>query len=74
MAGTTDVQLEPDADDVPVTEGEFQDNPTGEARVTYDQVYQDYADAASRALQSDYVPLGLRSVVRQYFTSLEPQN
>ena len=40
--------------------------------VPYNQVYSDYANAANHALDSGYVPLGLRDVVRDYFTSLEP--
>jgi len=56
---------------VPVTEGEFSQNPTGQTTVPYDQVYQDYSDAANRALESDYIPLGLRDVVRDYFSALE---
>lgn len=70
--GNNEVQLESDASDESLTEGEFDDNPTGESRVTYDTVFNDYQDAANRALESDYVPLGLRDVVRDYFTSLEP--
>lgn len=72
--GRDEIRLEPDAGNAPIQEGDFQDNPIGEARTSYDQVYGDYADAANRALESDYVPLGLRAVVRQYFTSLEPPN
>lgn len=64
--------LESDPSDVPLTEGEFAENPTGEALVPYNQVYSDYSDAANRALESDYIPLGLRDVVHDYFTSLEP--
>ena len=51
---------------------DFDDNPLGESRVSYDAVFSDYQNAANRALESDYVPLGLRDVVRDYFTSLEP--
>ena len=40
--------------------------------MSYDTVFSDYQNAANRALESDYVPLGLRDVVREYFTSLEP--
>lgn len=72
--GSTDIQLETDPDEQPVVEGDFQDNPFGESTVPYNQVFQDYADAANRAIESDYVPLGLRGVIRQYFSSLEPEN
>ena len=55
-----------------LAEGDFDENPLGESRVGYDTVYNDYQRAANRALESDYVPLGLRDVVREYFTSLDP--
>ena len=71
--GEDQIILEPDAGDAPVVEGDFQDNPTGISQVTYDTVFSDYQNAANRALESDYVPLGLRDVVREYFTSLQPQ-
>ena len=40
--------------------------------VPYQQVFGDYRDAANEALQDDYIPLGLKGYVREYFTSLEP--
>ncbi len=40
--------------------------------VPYQQVFGDYRDAANEALQDDYIPLGLKGFVREYFTSLEP--
>ena len=64
--------LEPDNSDVPLTEGEFAENPEGQALVPYNQVFSDYSNAANRALESDYIPLGLRDVVHDYFSSLEP--
>lgn len=70
--GSTDIQLETDSEDLPPIEGDFQDNPIGQASLPYNQVFSDYRDAANRAMESDYVPLGLRSVIRDYFTSLEP--
>lgn len=70
--GADDIRLETDASDQTVAEGDFDDNPLGESRVSYDTVFSDYQNAANRALESDYVPLGLRDVVRDYFTSLEP--
>ena len=71
--GQDEIRLETDANDTAIAEGEFDDNPIGESRVSYDTVFSDYQDAANRALESDYVPLGLRDVVRDYFTSLEPR-
>jgi hypothetical protein len=40
--------------------------------VPYSQVFSDYQDAAYEALSDDYIPLGLKSFVRDYFSSLEP--
>ena len=40
----------------------------------YNQVYSDYEGAVNEALESGYVPLGLRDVIRQYFSRLEPEN
>ncbi len=70
--GGNEIRLETDPSDTAMAEGEFDDNPLGESRVSYDMVFSDYQQAANRALESDYVPLGLRDVVREYFTSLEP--
>ncbi|GIL11344.1 MAG: hypothetical protein BroJett038_00640 [Chloroflexota bacterium] len=70
--GGEQIVLEPDAGDVPAIEGEFSQNPTGSASVPYNQVFSDYRDAANRALERDYIPLSLRDVVRDYFSSLEP--
>jgi hypothetical protein len=56
-----------------VIEGEMGDNPAGRSVVPYNEVYSDYADAASQALESGHVPLNLRSVVRDYFSSLDPE-
>ena len=70
--GDNEIRLQTDPGDTTVEEGEFDDNPVGESRVSYDTVFSEYQNAANRALDSDYVPLGLRDVVREYFTSLEP--
>ncbi len=70
--GQNEMRLRADANDTAIAEGDFDDNPIGESRVSYDTVFSDYQAAANRALESDYVPLGLRDVVREYFTSLEP--
>jgi len=70
--GQSNIVLEPDASDAPIIEGDFQENPEGTSIVTYTEVFSNYSDAATRALDSDYVPLGLRDVVRDYFTSLAP--
>ncbi len=72
-AGEDELRLGADPGEAPLTEGEFQDNPLGESVVPYNQVFSSYADAASRALESDYIPLGMRDVIRDYFSSLDPQ-
>ena len=52
------------------------ENPTEfgdeESLVPYEQVFSDYRRAAYIALEEEYVPLGLREYVKDYFTSLEP--
>lgn len=70
--GTEQIVLEPDASNAPAVEGEFAENAAGDVNVPYNQVFSDYSNAANRALESDYIPLGLRDVIRDYFSSLEP--
>ena len=56
--------------------GETPFNPNrdpGEATVPYTEVYRPYADKAGAALDSDYIPLGMKDYVRQYFGALEPE-
>lgn len=48
---------------------EFTDEGSG---VPYSQVFGDYRSAAYEALSDDYIPLGLKGYVRDYFSSLEP--
>ncbi len=40
--------------------------------VPYNQVFGDYRNAASEALSRDYIPLGMKGYIRDYFSSLEP--
>jgi hypothetical protein len=40
--------------------------------VPYAQVFGDYRNAASEALTGDYIPLGMKGFIRDYFSSLEP--
>ncbi|MFN8378308.1 MAG: hypothetical protein U0452_06505 [Anaerolineae bacterium] len=72
--GNDQMFLEQGAEESPVVEGEFSENPNGATTVPYNQVFRSYADAASQNLNTGYVPLGLRDVVRNYFTALEPGN
>ncbi len=66
------IELEAGSSDILVDSGEFSDNPLGEARVPYTQLYREYREAANAALETEYIPLGLRGVVRSYFSALEP--
>ncbi len=56
--------------------GLLSENPTdfseADSIVPYNQVYGDYRDAAYEALADDYIPLGMKDYVRDYFSSLEP--
>jgi hypothetical protein len=42
------------------------------SQVPYADVYGNYRDAANQALEEDYIPLGMRGFIRDYFSSLEP--
>jgi len=66
--------LEPESGGVPNVEGEFAENPTGESTVPYGQVFREYSSAADRALAQNRVPLALRDLIRDYFSSLEPES
>jgi hypothetical protein len=55
-------------------EGDFADNPSGESSTPYNEVWSDYAGSVNQALDSGYVPLGLRDLIRSYFGSLDPHN
>ncbi len=70
--GDDEIRLNTDPSEIPATEGEFAANPIGRSTVPYNEVFSDYANAAKRALESDYIPLGMRDLIRQYFSSLEP--
>lgn len=60
------------ADGSPIQEGEFTENPTGESSQSYTNVYGNYQDAVSDALESGRIPLDQRDVIHDYFSSLEP--
>jgi hypothetical protein len=70
--GDEQMILEPDLDNAPIVEGDFRPNPSGDSRVPYSRVFGAFQSAAVRNLDTGYVPLGLRDVVRSYFTSIEP--
>ena len=55
--------------------GETAPNPnreTGETTVPYTEVYGQYRDQASTALDNEHIPLSMRDYIRQYFGALEP--
>jgi hypothetical protein len=62
-----------DDDGVPVGTSPGGPPTGGEARVSYREIYNDYAEEAGAALERDYVPLGMKQYVRDYFSALEPQ-
>jgi hypothetical protein len=48
-------------------------NNTGPAQVPYEQVYGQYEQQAGNALDNDYIPQGYKDLVRDYFTSIYPE-
>ncbi|MEQ8676698.1 MAG: hypothetical protein RLP44_30945 [Aggregatilineales bacterium] len=70
--GDTDIILQPDDSNETVREGQLSENPTGNVTVPYNQVFSDYSNAAAEALDRGYVPLGMRDIVRDYFSALAP--
>ena len=72
--GDTEIILQPDEGDIPLQEGEFSPNQVGNVTVPYNEVFSDYSNAANEALTRGYVPLGMRDIVRDYFTSLSPDS
>lgn len=55
-----------------ITQTDFNESFGGESRVPYNRVFQQYQREAQRALESDYIPIGVRDIIRAYFSSLEP--
>lgn len=68
-----DVPGDPGAGAPTGVEGDFAENPDGETTVPYDEVFSDYEGTANEALDTGYVPLGLRDLVRGYFGRLDPE-
>lgn len=68
-----DIILAPDTNTEPLREGNFSDNERGNITVPYNQVFDTYLQNANTALNAGYIPLGMRDVIRQYFTSLAPR-
>jgi len=65
---------------LPDSQGQIAPNPSGNpstapggnSSVPYEQVYSDYAKAADDAMQAGEVPAEMRDYVRDYFSSLDP--
>jgi hypothetical protein len=55
-------------------EGQYAPNPSGQSNVPYNTVYGSYAGAVNQALDSGVIPLGLKDLIKGYFTSLDPAN
>ncbi|MDM8520844.1 hypothetical protein QUF64_12415 [Anaerolineales bacterium HSG6] len=56
--------------------GDARINPDSDSNSTivpYNEVYSDYNEAASEALDNSYIPLGMKDYVRDYFGALEPE-
>jgi hypothetical protein len=67
-----DVPGQPDAGVPTGVEGNFANNPNGQANVPYNQVWSNYADSVNQALDSGYIPLGMRDLIKNYFSNLDP--
>lgn len=61
-----------DPNDQVVGQGDTSPQNTGNVTVPYNLVYGEYNQAAHDAIRSGNVPIGLRPVVRDYFSSLQP--
>jgi hypothetical protein len=66
-----DIPGQPDSG-IPNRQGEFVDNPSGESSVGYSEVYADYEGQVNEALDSGYIPLGMRDLIQSYFSRLDP--
>ncbi|MFK7801262.1 MAG: hypothetical protein AB8G95_06505 [Anaerolineae bacterium] len=44
-----------------------------ESVVPYEEVYAEYANTAYESLAEDYIPIGMKGYIRDYFSSLEPE-
>jgi len=62
-----------DFDRPEISEGDSaSDSAEGEARVDYRDVLPSYQERATRAMQDRYIPLGMKELVKEYFSSLQP--
>jgi hypothetical protein len=62
-----------DFDRPQISEGDSQsDGGDGEVHVDYRDVLPTYQERATRAMQDRYIPLGMKELVKEYFSSLQP--
>lgn len=59
-------------DSEPLEEGDINEDFEGESTVPYNEVFRQYEQSVRDALERDYIPIGVRDVIRSYFSSLEP--
>ncbi len=74
-----DIELDADCEASPENCGELlSTSPTDidgdeESVVPYEEVYAEYANTAYETLSEDYIPIGMKGYIRDYFSSLEPE-
>jgi hypothetical protein len=75
-SGGPEVQLPENGNGQPgeevVGEGPSRPPTEGGSVVPYNQVYQQYEQAAQHAVESGQAPVTLKPVIKDYFSSLEP--
>jgi hypothetical protein len=52
---------------------DLEDGQRNDPQVGYRQVYPRYQEKASQSLQNSYIPIGLKDLVRDYFSSIQPE-
>lgn len=70
----SEAEIRLEADETVIQQGDFVDNPTGTISIPYNEVFNIYQNNASSALEQRYIPLGLRDVVRDYFSAITPDD
>ncbi|MFT5196790.1 MAG: hypothetical protein ACI85U_003829 [Candidatus Promineifilaceae bacterium] len=73
-----EVELSAECEASPENCGELLNTTPSEIRdeesvVPYEEVYAEYANTAYESLAEDYIPIGMKGYIRDYFSSLEPE-
>ncbi len=73
-----EVELDADCEASPENCGELLSTTPSEigeeqSVVPYEEVYAEYANTAYETLAEDYIPIGMKGYIRDYFSSLEPE-